>query len=198
MIEVRPLASSEVREAVKLWEACGLTRPWNDPAADARRALAGPSSTIIAAFASDRLVGTAMTGWDGHRGWIYYLAVESDFRRWGIARKLIQECEDWLARYEAPKVQLMVRTENGEAARFWEALGYEEETFDGTWLALRSVLLPRQRGPAGTIGNVRSHQSAGAEGDQRGDQVEAHCGNAGRGGDQTDRVGADEAGKVTE
>ena len=94
MIGFRPLASSEIGEAVTLWEACGLTRPWNDPAADAERALHGPLSTIIGAFAGDHLIGTAMTGWDGHRGWIYYLGVEADFRRWGIGRKLIRACED--------------------------------------------------------------------------------------------------------
>ncbi|WP_340267286.1 GNAT family acetyltransferase [Sphingobium mellinum] len=129
MIEVRPLASSEVDEAVKLWDACGLTRPWNDPVADAQRALNGPASTIIGAFASGHLIGTAMTGWDGHRGWIYYLGVEADFRRWGVARKLIWTCEEWLAQFDVPKVQLMVRPDNDEAARFYNAIGYEEETF---------------------------------------------------------------------
>lgn len=138
MIEFRPLASSETGEAVALWKACGLTRPWNDPAADAGRALDGPLSTIFGAFANGHLIGTAMTGWDGHRGWIYYLGVDADFRRWGIARKLIWACEEWLAQFDAPKVQVMVRTENGEAARFYEAIGYEEDTFRFFYRRLRS------------------------------------------------------------
>lgn len=138
MIEFRPLASLEIGEAVALWEACGLTRPWNDPVADAERALAGPISTIFGAFAGDHLIGTAMTGWDGHRGWIYYLAVEKDFRRWGIGRKLIRACEDWLVQYDAPKVQLMVRAENSEVAQFYEAIGYEEESFRFFCRRLRS------------------------------------------------------------
>lgn len=129
MIEFRPLEKSDIGDAVTLWEACGLTRAWNDPVADAERALDAPHSTIIGAFAGNHLIGTAMTGWDGHRGWIYYLGVEKDFRRWGIARKLIRGCEDFLAEFKAPKVQLMVRSDNSEAARFYEAIGYEEDTF---------------------------------------------------------------------
>jgi len=128
-IEFRPLAATEIGEAVRFWEACGLTHPRNDPEADARRALDGPSSTILASFAADHLIGTAMCGWDGHRGWIYYLGVDSDFRRWGVGRKLIWHCEDWLSQFGAPKVQLMIRAENSEVARFYEAIGYEEDSF---------------------------------------------------------------------
>tara|TARA_B110001454_G_scaffold61214_1_gene59691 strand:+ start:1677 stop:2150 length:474 start_codon:yes stop_codon:yes gene_type:complete len=129
VIEFRPLVSSDIGEAVELWEACELTRPWNDPVADAERALGGPCSTIIGAFAAGHLIGTAMTGWDGHRGWIYYLGVDKDFRRWGIGRKLILHCEEWLGQFGAPKIQLMVRSENDAAARFYEAIGYEENSF---------------------------------------------------------------------
>lgn len=128
-IEFRPLAATEIGEAVRLWEACGLTRPWNDPEADARRALDGPSSTIVASFAAGRLIGTAMCGWDGHRGWIYYLGVDDDFRLWGIGRKLIWHCEEWLGQFGAPKVQLMLRTENEAAVCFYEAIGYDEDSF---------------------------------------------------------------------
>ena len=117
-IEFRLLDPSEISDAVMLWEVCGLIRPWNDPTADALRALEGPSSTIMASFAAGHLIGTAMCGWDGHHGWIYYLGVDNVFRRWGVGRKLIWHCEDWLSQFGAPKVQLMVRAENNEAARF--------------------------------------------------------------------------------
>ncbi|CCW19406.1 putative acetyltransferase [Sphingobium indicum BiD32] len=128
-IELRTLVPGEVGDAARLWDACGLTRPWNDAAADARKALDGPASTIIGAFAGPRLIGTAMCGWDGHRGWIYYLGVDADFRRWGIGRKLIGHCEEWLGRFGALKVQLMVRADNADAARFYEAIGYDEDAF---------------------------------------------------------------------
>ncbi len=70
-----------------------------------------------------------MCGWDGHRGWIYYLAVDPDFRRWGVGRSLVQRCEDWLTRFDAPKIQLMVRPENKAACSFYDALGYDEDEF---------------------------------------------------------------------
>lgn len=128
-IEFRVLTDMEIGEAVALWEVCGLTRPWSDPTADARRALEGPSSTIMATFAAGHLIGTAMCGWDGRHGWIYYLGVAADFRRWGIGRKLIRHSEDWLSQFGAPQIQLMVRTESEAAARFCEAIGYEEDNY---------------------------------------------------------------------
>lgn len=128
-IDFRPLTLSDIGDAVALWQECDLTRPWNDPVADAKRALSGATSTIIGAFAGTQLVGTAMTGSDGHRGWIYYLGVSRDCRRWGIGRKLIHTCEDWLRQFDSPKVQLMVRPESHEAAKFYKALGYGEDGF---------------------------------------------------------------------
>lgn len=116
------------REAVALWELVGLTRPWNDPHADLDRAARGPSSTVFAALeptaVGDRLVGTVMVGHDGHRGWVYYLAVDPQRQRTGLGRALVRAAEEWLDGH-VPKLQLMVRAENGDAVRFYERLGYE-------------------------------------------------------------------------
>ncbi len=103
-LEFRALTIADIDDAATLWQECELTRSWNDPVADAKRALEGPSSTILGAFAGTHLVGTAMTGWDGHRGWIYYLAVSRDCRRWGIGRKLMRDCEEWLGQFNPPKI----------------------------------------------------------------------------------------------
>jgi hypothetical protein len=73
-------------EAVALWHDSGLTRPWNDPHGDLMRAVNGPSSAVLAAVDRDVLAGTAMVGHDGHRGWVYYLAVRADRRSTGLAR----------------------------------------------------------------------------------------------------------------
>jgi ribosomal protein S18 acetylase RimI-like enzyme len=128
MIEIRPIESTEIDGAFVLWEACGLVRPRNDAAVDAARALKGQNSTIIGAFAGQHLIGTAMIGWDGPQGWISYLGVGKDFRRWGIGRKLVCECEDWFGQSAPSHIQLMARAENDEAARFYKAMGYAEET----------------------------------------------------------------------
>lgn len=120
------LARERSAEAVALWHAVGLTRPWNDPDADLRRALDGPSSTVLAALSPERLVGTVMVGHDGHRGWLYYLAVADDHRRRGFGRALVEAAERWLAD-RVPKVQLMVRDDNVAAAAFYERLGYARQ-----------------------------------------------------------------------
>ena len=120
-----PLPEHLQADAVALWHAVGLTRPWNDPEQDLARALRGPDSTVLAALDGERLVGTVMVGHDGHRGWIYYLAVAADEQRHGWGRRLVQECERWVRDRGIPKLQLMVRGDNDRAVRFYAALGYE-------------------------------------------------------------------------
>jgi ribosomal protein S18 acetylase RimI-like enzyme len=118
------LAESEIEASVALWREAGLWRPWNDPHADIRLALVGPNSTILAAHAGARLAATVMVGWDGHRGWIYYLAVARDLQRRGIGARMVKAAEDWLAERDAPKLNLLVRAENAAVLGFYESLGY--------------------------------------------------------------------------
>lgn len=122
--EITPLTPAEIPAAAALWAAAGLTRPWNDPIADAHRALAGPASTILAARTGTALVGTVMTGHDGHRGWVYYLAVAEPARRTGIARRLMAAAESWCAARGIPRLNLMVRADNAAAHGFYTRLGY--------------------------------------------------------------------------
>jgi ribosomal protein S18 acetylase RimI-like enzyme len=123
-VEIGALSVAEIEAAVALWEEAGLLRPWNDPLADIRLALAGPSSTVLAARAGGRLAATVMVGWDGHRGWIYYLAVAREFRRRGIGASMMKAAEAWLVARGAPKLNLMVRAENAAIVGFYESLGY--------------------------------------------------------------------------
>lgn len=124
-VDVQPLSLDHHDDAVALWHAAGLTRPWNDPGADLSRALAGPASTVLGTVASDRLVGTVMIGHDGHRGWVYYLAVAEDWRRRGVGTALVQACEQWLVERDIPKLHLMVRSDNDAARSFYAPLGYD-------------------------------------------------------------------------
>ena len=127
-LTITDLTPSEMEAAVALWEACGLTRPWNDPRADARMALAGETSTILAGRdAEGRLIATAMVGADGHRGWVYYLAVDpaARGRRHGLA--MMRAAEAWVRARGMPKLQLMVRGNNAAAAGFYKAIGYTVE-----------------------------------------------------------------------
>lgn len=124
-MDVQPLPPDLRDAAVALWREAGLTRPWNDPVADLDRALAGPASTVLAATSGDRLVGTAMLGHDGHRGWVYYVAVADDWRRRGVGTALMRACEAWLVERDIPKLQLMVRSDNDAARSFYAPLGYD-------------------------------------------------------------------------
>ncbi|MDB5738302.1 MAG: acetyltransferase [Sphingomonas bacterium] len=122
---IHPLRDEEIPAVITLWQAAGLVRPWNDPHTDITTALACASSTVLAAHAGNALVGTVMAGFDGHRGWLYYLAVAEDHRRKGLGRALVAAAEAWLAERGAPKVQLMIRSENKAVADFYEKIGYE-------------------------------------------------------------------------
>ena len=112
---------------IELWESCGLTRTWNDPRNDFALALAGSTSTILILRDESVVVGSIMVGFDGHRGWVYYLAVAPDHRRHGHGRALMAEAEKWLRGQGAPKIQLMVRDGNVAALGFYEALGLERQ-----------------------------------------------------------------------
>jgi ribosomal protein S18 acetylase RimI-like enzyme len=123
-LEIAALSPADGEAAVALWREAGLVRPWNDPQADIARAIAGPASTILAGRLDGRLVATAMVGWDGHRGWLYYLAVATAERRRGYGAEMVRAAEGWLAGRRAPKLNLMVRSENRAVIAFYERLGY--------------------------------------------------------------------------
>lgn len=110
-------------EVVVLWQAAGLTRPWNDPTADFDRAVQGASSVILLLRSHGTLLGTVMVGEDGHRGWVYYLAVAEAARGHGHGRSLMAAAESWLRARGCPKLQLMVREDNDAAIGFYRALG---------------------------------------------------------------------------
>jgi ribosomal protein S18 acetylase RimI-like enzyme len=141
-MEIADLTPPEANAAAALWEEAGLIRAWNDPHADIAAALACPTSTILAARDEGRIVGTVMAGYDGHRGWLYYVAVAADRRGTGLGRALVEAAEQWLAAQGARVIRLMVRAENEAVTGFYEALGYE----DGEMIVMgkRLSTLPRQ------------------------------------------------------
>ena len=119
-----------------MWNEAGLVRPWNDPDADFERALRGASSTVLLAEVDGRPVGTVMVGDDGHRGWIYYLAVDPGQQGTGVGRRLMAAAEAWLREQGCPKLQLMVRGSNEGAVAFYEGIGYDRADVQvlGRWL----------------------------------------------------------------
>ncbi len=122
--EARP---NDAEAVIALWQACGLTRPWNDPRRDYRLAVEGPCSAVLLLRDEAALAAGVMVGFDGHRGWVYYLAVAPERRRQGLGRRMMAEAETWLQARGAPKIQLMVRDDNEAALGFYEALGLERQ-----------------------------------------------------------------------
>ncbi|HYF86689.1 GNAT family acetyltransferase [Azospirillum sp.] len=123
-VTVRSCSAEDRDAVVALWTACGLVVPWNDPAADFALALSKSSSTVLAAVEGGRIVATAMVGQDGHRGWIYYVAVDPDRQGHGLGRRMVAEAEGWLVAAGMPKAQLLVRETNQRVLAFYERLGY--------------------------------------------------------------------------
>ena len=112
---------------IALWQACGLTRPWNDPQADFDRAIGGPSSAVLLARVEEAVVASVMVGHDGHRGWVYHVSVAPDRQRSGLGRAAMAAATDWLRARGVPKIQLMVREGNAAALAFYEKLGMERQ-----------------------------------------------------------------------
>lgn len=125
-LAISDLRADETEAAVALWEECGLTRPWNDPRADIALALDKPNSTVLAGRLDGELVATAMTGSDGHRGWVYYPAVAKARRGEGYGAAMMRAAGDWLKVRGVPKLHVMIRTENVAVAAFYAKLGYEK------------------------------------------------------------------------
>ena len=124
---IEPATAEDEAALIALWEECGLIRPWNDPARDFRLAIEGATSTILVLREGAKLAAGVMTGFDGHRGWVYYLAVAPPRRRGGLGARMMAAAEAWLRARGVPKIQLMVRDDNEAALGFYEALGLERQ-----------------------------------------------------------------------
>jgi ribosomal protein S18 acetylase RimI-like enzyme len=125
-LSIAPIGDADVADVIALWQLCALTRPWNDPAADIALARRGPNSTVLIGRDGGTIVATAMVGHDGHRGWVYYVAVDPDRRGQGHGRAIMNAVEDWLRAADIPKLQLLVRRDNAKAGAFYQSIGYEE------------------------------------------------------------------------
>jgi ribosomal protein S18 acetylase RimI-like enzyme len=138
-LAITEIEDTDVAAVVSLWERCALTRPWNDPAVDIALARKSPNATVLLGREDDRIVASAMVGHDGHRGWVYYVAVDPDHRGQGLGRAIMGAVEDWLRRAGIAKLQLLVRRDNAKASAFYETIGYDEApvTVFAKWLDRR-------------------------------------------------------------
>ncbi len=125
MTAFREIEDRDVERVVKLWQDCGLTRPWNDPYKDIFFARDGQHSTVLVSEVDGRIIASVMAGHDGHRGMLYYVAVAPTHQRQGLGNQAVRAAEAWLGKQGVWKVNLLVRAENEAVKGFYEALGYE-------------------------------------------------------------------------
>ena len=126
-MQIRPFKPEDESAVVALWEECRLTRPWNDAHKDIARKLAVQAELFLVSVDGDRVVGTVMAGYEGHRGWVNYLAVAPQYRGRGLGRAMMQHVEKALTQRGCPKLNLQVRKSNREAIAFYRHLGYVED-----------------------------------------------------------------------
>jgi len=120
----RDFTETDRSRVIELWRDCDLLRPWNDPDLDINRNLAVDGSVLIVAELNAHVVGTVMAGYDGHRGWINYLAVDPAQQRHSVGRLLMDRAEQHLREHGCPKINLQIRSDNRSASEFYERLGY--------------------------------------------------------------------------
>jgi len=140
-LAISPIVDADVDAVIALWQRCGLTRPWNDPASDIAFARRGGNATILTGRVGGALVATAMVGHDGHRGWVYYVAVDPDRQGQDFGRAIMAAAEDWLRARDVTKVMLMVRPDNVAVQAFYDRLGYDvqERVIYAKWLDGREM-----------------------------------------------------------
>lgn len=128
---IRRFTPADTEPVVALWEACGLVRPWNDPRRDiARKLTVQPELFLVAEDADDAarpVIAAGMAGFDGHRGWVNYLAMRPDLQGSGLGRAFMAEFERLLTDMGCPKLNLQVRAGNEQVIGFYESLGYTDD-----------------------------------------------------------------------
>lgn len=137
-MKIRSFLQQDEDAVIRLWNECGLVRPWNDPKKDIARKLTTQPELFLVVEKEDRVVGSAMIGYEGHRGWVYYLAVDPSCQGQGIGQALMREAEHLLIERGCPKIQLLVRSNNVQVLDFYAKLGYET----GDVLMLGKRLIP--------------------------------------------------------
>ena len=126
-MHLRSYLEADEQAVVNLWQACDLTRPWNNTQKDIARKLEVQRELFLVGEVKARIVSTVMAGYDGHRGWINYLAVHPDFCRQGIGSKLMDAAQTLLLELGCPKINLQVRSINESAIAFYNSLGYVQD-----------------------------------------------------------------------
>ena len=124
-LTIRPFGWNDEPAVMNLWKDCGLVVPWNDPQKDIRLKMDFQPDLFLVGVLDGQVIASAMAGYEGHRGWINYLAVHPDFQRQGFGRIIMSEAEKALKALGCVKINLQVRESNTGVIWFYQAIGYE-------------------------------------------------------------------------
>jgi len=122
-MQIRPFAIADESAVIGLWRRCDLVRPWNDPQRDIQRKLSTQPELFFVGEADGKLIASIMAGFDGHRGWVNYLAVDPGHRKSGYGRLLMRHVEACLEARGCPKINLQVRASNQAVLEFYRRIG---------------------------------------------------------------------------
>ena len=139
-MKIRAYQASDKQAVIQLWDKCGLIVPWNDPEKDIERKLKVGADLFLVGTKTGTLIAVAMGGYDGHRGWVNYLAVAPSLQNKGYARHMMQALELRLIEKGCPKINLQIRESNIDVVRFYEAIGYQTDDS----ISLGKRLIPDQ------------------------------------------------------
>jgi ribosomal protein S18 acetylase RimI-like enzyme len=126
-MQIRPFQPEDEEAVISLWRRCDLLRPWNDPRKDIQRKMGVRPDLFLVGLLDGQVVACVMAGYDGHRGWLNYLAVAPEHQRHGLARAIVAEAERLLGEAGCPKINLQIRTSNHGVVRFYQRLGYSND-----------------------------------------------------------------------
>jgi ribosomal protein S18 acetylase RimI-like enzyme len=124
-MEIRPYQETDEFSVVQLWTDCGLVAQWNNPNLDIERKLNVQREMFLVGMIDGAIVATVMAGYEGHRGWINYLAVHPDCQGSGIGKLIMEEAEKLLREMGCPKINLQVRSTNVHIIEFYKKIGYK-------------------------------------------------------------------------
>ena len=124
---IRQYSSGDQKAVIALWQKCNLTRMWNNPRLDIERKLKVNPELFLVGLAENRVIATAMGGYEGHRGWVNYLAVDPEYQRKGLGQQIMKAIEDKLLAIGCPKINLQIRMDNLSAVAFYKSIGYKTD-----------------------------------------------------------------------
>ena len=127
MLTIRTYQQKDKTAVIQLWQDCNLVVPWNDPAIDIQKKIDIQPDLFFVGELDGQIVSTCMAGYEGHRGWINYLAVSPQFRRQGFGRRMMLHAENELKKQNCPKINLQVRAHNTAVLQFYTSLGFKND-----------------------------------------------------------------------